>query len=60
MLIKTVSLETAHFGVRVNGVAPGVTKTAGRTKESDIGMGLSATENRKFLFDAQQDVPLLG
>jgi len=53
MLIKTVALETAYFGVRINGVAPGVTKTATRTKESDIGMGLTPTENRKFLFDAQ-------
>jgi NAD(P)-dependent dehydrogenase (short-subunit alcohol dehydrogenase family) len=53
MLIKTVALETAYFGIRVNGVATGVTKTAARTKESDIGMGLSASENRKFLFDAQ-------
>lgn len=60
MLIKTVALETAYFGIRINGVATGVTKTAARTKEADIGMGLSSTENRKFLFEAQQDVPLLG
>ena len=53
MLIKTVALETAYFGIRVNGVATGITKTAARTKEGDIGMGLSASENRKFLFDAQ-------
>jgi 3-oxoacyl-[acyl-carrier protein] reductase len=60
MMIKTVALETAYFGVRVNGVATGVTKTAARTKEEDIGMGLTVMENKKFLYDAQQDVPLLG
>lgn len=52
MLIKTVALETAYFGIRINGVAPGVTKTCARTKESDIGMGLTIAENKKFLHDA--------
>lgn len=60
MLIKTVALETAYFGIRVNGVATGITKTATRTKQQDIGMGLTYAENKNFLFDAQQDVPLLG
>lgn len=60
MMIKTVALETAYFGIRVNGVAPGVTKTAARTQLGNIGMGLTGVENRKFLFEAQQDVPLLG
>jgi NAD(P)-dependent dehydrogenase (short-subunit alcohol dehydrogenase family) len=32
MMIKTVALETAYFGIRINGVAIGVTKTATRTK----------------------------
>jgi 3-oxoacyl-[acyl-carrier protein] reductase len=58
MLIKTVSLETAYFGIRVNGVATGVTRTAARTKQEDIGMALSDVENRRFLFEARQDVPL--
>jgi NAD(P)-dependent dehydrogenase (short-subunit alcohol dehydrogenase family) len=51
MLIKTVALETAMFGIRVNGVATGVTKTAARTK-GEVGMNLSVSENKKFLFDA--------
>jgi NAD(P)-dependent dehydrogenase (short-subunit alcohol dehydrogenase family) len=33
MMIKSVALETAASGVRVNGVAAGVTKTAVRTKD---------------------------
>lgn len=52
MMIKTVALETAYFGVRVNGVAVGVTKTAARTKEDDIGLGMTPMDNRKFLFEA--------
>jgi 3-oxoacyl-[acyl-carrier protein] reductase len=58
MLIKTVALETAYFGIRINGVAAGVTRTAARTKQEDIGMALSDVENRRFLFEARQDVPL--
>lgn len=60
MLIKTVALETASFGIRVNGVATGVTRTAARTKATEIGMNLTLAENKKYLFDASQDVPLLG
>jgi NAD(P)-dependent dehydrogenase (short-subunit alcohol dehydrogenase family) len=56
MMIKNVAIETASFGIRINGVAPGVTKTAARTTEPIIGssggMGLSYPENRKFLTEA--------
>ena len=58
MLIKTVALETAYFGIRINGVAAGVTRTAARTKQVGIGMALGDVENRRFLFEARQDVPL--
>ena len=60
MMIKTVALETAFHGVRINGVASGITKTTARCKGEDIGMNLTKTENSRFLHDAAKDVPLLG
>ena len=38
MLIETTALETAFFGIRVNGVAPGVTNTQARMKKDSIGL----------------------
>jgi 3-oxoacyl-[acyl-carrier protein] reductase len=60
MLIKTVALETAFHGVRINGVAAGVTRTTARCKGEDIGMGLTKAENSRYLLDAARDVPLVG
>lgn len=58
MLVQCASLESSYFGVRVNAVAPGVTITAARTKKESLG--ISESENRKFLAEAAQDVPLQG
>ncbi len=55
-LVKCAALETAYFGVRVNGVAPGVTFTKAREKKSS--MGLTEAQNQKFCSEQQRDVPL--
>lgn len=50
MMIKNVALETAASGIRINGVATGVAKTAARTTaRQDSGPGLSFSENSLFL-----------
>ena len=36
MLIQCTALEVAYFGLRVNGVAPGVTNTRARLKQESI------------------------
>lgn len=56
MLIETTALEVAFFGIRVNGVAPGVTNTQARMKKDSIG--LTEAQNRTFLLEAGIDVPL--
>jgi len=60
MMIKCAALETAFHGVRINGVAAGVTKSMTRTKNVENGMKLTSGENATFLRDAANDVPLLG
>jgi NAD(P)-dependent dehydrogenase (short-subunit alcohol dehydrogenase family) len=42
-------LEGAYYGIRVNGVAAGVTNTNARTKQDSMAMKLSAEENEKYL-----------
>lgn len=56
MLIETTALETSFFGIRVNGVAPGVTNTQARMKKDSLG--LTEAQNRTFLLEAGIDVPL--
>lgn len=54
MMIKSVALETAAFGIRVNGVAVGVTKTAVRTKDIFcVSKPMTGLQNSKFLYDAE-------
>lgn len=54
MMIKSVALETAAFGIRVNGVAVGVTKTAVRTKDIyGVTEPMTGLQNSKFLYDAE-------
>ena len=48
-MIKSMALETAVFGVRVNGVATGVTKTAARIpKYGDLTYEM-VNSNRELL-----------
>ncbi len=49
MLIQCTSLETAYFGIRVNGVAPGVTWTNARKKQESLGKDF---DNDRFLQEA--------
>jgi len=56
MLIQCTALETAFFGIRVNGVAPGVTVTNARKKPESLGKDF---DNDKFLNEASHKVPLL-
>lgn len=59
-MIKCAALETAFFGVRINGVASGVIKSESRTKNIENGMKLTKAENNNFLQEAAKDVPLLS
>lgn len=38
MLVECTALETSFFGIRVNGVAPGVTNTAARQKRESLAL----------------------
>lgn len=58
MLVETVALETAFYGIRVNAVAPGVTNTTARMKKDSTG--LTEAQNRLFLLESGKDVPLLN
>ena len=60
MLIKCAALETANFGIRVNGVATGIVNSKARTKKEDIELKLTKQENELFLMEAAKDVPLQG
>lgn len=59
-LVKCSALEGAYHGIRVNGVACGVTNTNTRTKQDSMTMKLTVDENKKYLQLAAQDVPLMG
>lgn len=59
-LIKCAALETAYFGVRVNGVAAGVINSKARTRTELMAMQLNEQENEVYLRDKASDVPLLG
>lgn len=60
-LIQCSALEGAYHGVRVNGVAAGVTNTQARSKkEQSVEMQLSPRSNQTYLRMAAQDVPLNG
>ena len=59
-LVKCSALEGAYHGIRVNGVACGVTNTNTRTKQDSMAMKLTVDENKKYLQLAAQDVPLMG
>lgn len=56
MLVQTASLETAFHGIRINAVAPGVTATKSREKKESLGY--TEGQNRTFLSESAQDVPL--
>lgn len=57
-LIKCTALEGAHFGIRVNGVAAGVTYTKARLNKDSFGMNFTKEQNETFLRMAAQKVPL--
>ena len=59
MLIKVTALETAFFGVRVNGVATGVINSQARMKQDLMAMALKEEENTHYLKESARDVPLL-
>lgn len=48
MLIQCTALETAFFGIRVNGVAAGVTNTEARKKQESLGRDF---DNDKFMVE---------
>lgn len=52
MMIKTVALETATYGVRINGVATGVAKTAARVKKEGRVTRDDINRNREYLYQA--------
>jgi len=58
MLVKCTALETSYSGIRVNGVAAGVTATQARMKKDSLNF--NDYQNKTFLQEASQDVPLLG
>ena len=45
MLVKSTALEVAYFGVRVNAVAPGVTNTKARTKNTNSNNNFTDAKN---------------
>ena len=68
MLIKVTALETAYFGVRVNGVATGVinsqydpeSKTVpARMKQDLMAMEFTPDQNAAYLRESARNVPLV-
>jgi len=62
MLIKCVALEVGYFGIRVNGVAAGVTNTNARTKpvyplQIDEPK-ITDERNKQILIEAANQAPL--
>ncbi len=58
MLVKCAALESSYFGVRVNGVAPGITQTDIRVKSDPENF--SQSKNNTYLRESAQDIPLFG
>ena len=56
MLVQCAALENSFHGIRVNAVAAGVTATTARMKKESLG--LTEGQNKTFMVESAQDVPL--
>ncbi len=64
-LIQCTALDGAYHGIRVNGVACGVTDSRARVKKNfkeqdTVGMNLTIAQNAEVVRELGRDVPLDG
>lgn len=60
MLVRCAALENAHYGIRINAVAPGCVRSVrARTEDKSFKGQLSKTENSEYLMEQAKTTPLL-